>query len=39
MKTTLIISLLTILRLGVPFTVLLLIGEAIKHHSEKVQTA
>jgi len=32
MTSILIISLLTILRLGIPTTVLLLIGEAVKHH-------
>ena len=34
MKSILVISLLTILRLGVPATLLLLIGEAVKHHYE-----
>ena len=32
MKTILIVSFLTILRLGIPTTVLLFIGEAVKHH-------
>jgi hypothetical protein len=30
MKSVLVISLLTILRLGIPATVLLLVGEAVK---------
>jgi hypothetical protein len=37
MKSILVISLLTILRLGIPTTVLLLIGEAVKHHYENVR--
>jgi len=39
MKSILIISLLTILRLGIPTTVLLLIGEAVKHYYENVRRA
>ncbi len=39
MKTTLVISLLTLLRLGIPTLVLLLIGEAVKHHDESVRNA
>ena len=31
MKSILVISLLTLLRLGIPSLVLLLIGEAVKH--------
>jgi hypothetical protein len=38
MTSILVISLLTILRLGVPATVLLLIGEAVKHHYETIRT-
>ncbi len=37
MKSILVISLLTILRLGIPTTLLLLIGEAVKHHYENVR--
>jgi hypothetical protein len=36
MKATLIISLLTILRLGIPSLVLLLIGEAVKRRADKL---
>lgn len=36
MKSVMFISLLTILRLGIPTTILLLIGEAVKHHYENV---
>jgi hypothetical protein len=35
MTNILVISLLTILRLGIPAAVLLLIGETVKHHYEK----
>ncbi len=38
MKSILFISLLTILRLGIPTTLLLLIGEAVKHHYENVRS-
>jgi hypothetical protein len=38
MKSILVISLLTILRLGIPTTVLLLIGEAVKRHYENIRT-
>ena len=37
MKTALVISLLTILRLGIPALVLLLIGEAVKHRYENIR--
>jgi hypothetical protein len=37
MTSILVISLLTILRLGIPTTVLLLIGETVKHHYEKAR--
>jgi hypothetical protein len=37
MTSILVISLLTILRLGIPATVLLLIGETVKHHYEKAR--
>ena len=37
MKSILVISLLTILRLGIPTLVLLLIGEAVKHRYESVR--
>jgi hypothetical protein len=37
MKSVLFISLLTILRLGIPSIILLLIGEAVKHRYENVQ--
>ncbi len=37
MKSILVISLLTILRLGIPATVLLLIGEAVKHLYENIR--
>jgi hypothetical protein len=39
MKSILVISLVTILRLGIPATVLLLIGEAAKRHYENVRNA
>lgn len=39
MKSILVISLLTILRLGIPATVLLLIGETVKHQYEKIRNA
>lgn len=39
MKSILVISLLTILRLGVPTLILLLVGEAVKHRYEKTHTA
>jgi hypothetical protein len=35
MKSILVISLLTILRLGIPTTLLLLVGEAVKHRFEQ----
>jgi hypothetical protein len=35
MKSVLVISLLTILRLGIPTTVLLLVGEALKRRFEQ----
>lgn len=38
MKSILVISLLTILRLGIPTTLLLLIGEVVKHHYENVRS-
>ena len=37
MKSILIISLLTILRLGFPTILLLLIGEAVKHRYENIR--
>ena len=37
MKSLLIIFLLTILRLGIPTIVLLLIGEAVKHRYENIR--
>ncbi len=37
MKSLLIISFLTILRLGIPTTILLLLGEAIKHRYENIR--
>jgi hypothetical protein len=37
MKSVLFISLLTILRLGIPSILLLLIGEAVKHRYEKIR--
>jgi hypothetical protein len=37
MKSVLFISLLTALRLGIPSIILLLIGEAVKHHYENVR--
>ncbi len=39
MKSILVISLLTILRLGLPTLILLLIGEAVKHRYENIRTA
>jgi len=33
MKSVLIVSLLTFLRLGVPALILLLVGEAVRHYS------
>jgi len=38
MKSILVISLLTILRLGIPTLALLLIGEAVKHRYENIRT-
>jgi hypothetical protein len=38
MKTALVITFLTILRLGIPTTVLLFIGEGVRKHYEKNQT-
>lgn len=37
MKSLLFVSLLTILRLGVPSVLLLVIGEAVKNHYNKVR--
>jgi len=37
MKSVLVISLLTILRLGVPTILLILIGEAVKHRYENIR--
>jgi hypothetical protein len=37
MKSILVISLLTILRLGIPSAILLLIGEAVKHRYENIR--
>jgi len=39
MESILVISLLTILRLGVPAALLLLIGEAVKHRYENRSNA
>jgi hypothetical protein len=39
MKSMLIISLFTILRLGVPAAVLLLLGEAVRRHDQKIQAS
>ena len=38
MTNILVISLLTILRLGIPATILLLTGEAVKHHYENTRS-
>jgi hypothetical protein len=35
MKSALIVSLLTLLRLGLPALVLLFVGETVRHFSEK----
>ncbi len=37
MKSILVVTILTILRLGIPALTLLLIGEGIKAHDRKVQ--
>ncbi len=37
MKSLLVISLLTILRLGIPTTILLLLGEAVKNRYENLR--
>jgi hypothetical protein len=37
MKSLMFISLLTIMRLGIPSIILLLIGEAVKHGYENVR--
>jgi hypothetical protein len=34
MKSVLIVSILTLLRLGIPFTLLLLIGEVVEQHKK-----
>lgn len=39
MKSILVISLLAILRLGIPAAVLLLIGETVKHHYENIRNS
>jgi len=39
MQSILVLSLLTILRLGIPTVVLLLIGEAVKHHYENIRNS
>jgi hypothetical protein len=39
MKSILVVTLLTILRLGIPTTVLLLIGEAVKRHYENIRSS
>jgi hypothetical protein len=38
MKSLLLVTLLTLLRLGIPTTLLLLIGEAVKHHYENIHS-
>lgn len=37
MKSILVISLLTILRLGIPAVLLLLMGEVVKHRYENIR--
>ncbi len=39
MKSILVISFLTILRLGIPASILLLIGETVKHHHKKIRNS
>jgi hypothetical protein len=39
MKSVMIVSLLTLLRLGVPALILLLVGEAVRHSSGGTQKA
>ena len=39
MKSVMFISLLTILRLGIPSAILLLIGEAVKHHYKNIRNS
>jgi hypothetical protein len=39
MKSILVVSLLTVLRLGLPGMVLLLIGEAVKHRYESFRNS
>jgi hypothetical protein len=39
MKSVLIVSLLTLLRLGFPALVLLLAGELVGHYSDKVRSS
>ncbi|MGZ6347446.1 MAG: hypothetical protein ACXWNC_07780 [Anaerolineales bacterium] len=38
MTSILVIFLLTILRLGIPATILLLTGEAVRHHYERTRS-
>jgi hypothetical protein len=37
MKSALIVTLFTFLRLGIPLITMLLVGEAVRHHSLKIQ--
>lgn len=37
MKSALIVSLFTILRLGVPLAVMLIMGEMIRRHDQRIQ--
>jgi hypothetical protein len=37
MKSALIISLFTLLRLGIPFATMLLIGEAVRRREQKIR--
>ena len=37
MKSALIVSLFTILRLGIPLVTMLLTGEAVRRHEQRIQ--
>ena len=37
MKSALIVTLFTFLRLGIPLITMLLIGEAVRHHGSKIR--
>jgi hypothetical protein len=37
MKSALIVSVFTLLRLGIPLVTMLLIGEAVRRHEQRIQ--